>query len=242
MRILLCLSLLLAVFTQTRAQRSVYTVTSGEMIFGWADVEQEVPIGSGSFEDVSSNLRFSVFFHVGQYVHLDIGNSVGLFSGLALRNIGFITEDDALDLGVEKEKHRSYTLGIPLALKLGSFRDHFYIFGGGEYELLFHYKYKYWMDGDKHKTSEWFSDRTKRFLPSVFAGVQFPGGLNVKFRYYLDDFLNSDFHKGDNPLNDYSRYGKTQMFHISVCWQFDTRDIEKIWGGEGSSRAYDTRI
>ncbi len=240
MRKLFVFCMLIFSLATVNAQRDVYTVTSGEMIFGWADVEQ-APIGGGQLESVSNNLRFTAFFHIGQYVHLDLGNSVGIFSGLAIRNIGFITEDDALDLGVEKEKHRSYTLGLPLALKLGSFKDHFYLYGGGEYELLFHYKYKYWMDGDKHKTSEWFSDRTNLFVPSVFAGIQFPRGLNLKFKYYLDDFLNSDFKKGDNPLNDYSRYGKTQMFHISVSWQFDTRDIEKLWGGEGSDR-YDVRI
>ena len=237
MRFIFFLSVLF-IMVQVNGQRKVYSVTSGEMIFGWADVEQ-TPVGSNSMESVSSNLRFSVFFHLGQYVHLDLNNSVGLYSGLAVRNIGFITEDDALDIGVEKEKHRSYTLGLPLALKLGSFNDHFYLFGGGEYEMLFHYKYKYWINGDKYKTSEWFSNRTNRFVPSVFAGVQFPGGLNIKFKYYLDDFLNSDFKKGDV---DYSKYGKTQMLHISVCWQFDTRDIEKIWGGEGSNHVYDARI
>ncbi|MCT4646797.1 MAG: hypothetical protein N4A74_17540 [Carboxylicivirga sp.] len=241
MRKLLLLFLVMLGGYSAQAQTDVYTISSGEMIFGWADVEQK-PVDGGSMENISNNLRFSVFFHVGQYVHLDLSNSLGLYSGLAIRNIGFITEDDALDLGVEKEKHRSYTLGLPLALKLGSFKDHFYLYGGGEYELLFHYKYKYWIDGDKYKTSEWFSDRTNRFVPSVFAGIQFPQGLNVKFKYYLDDFLNNDFKKGNNPLNDYSRYGKTQMFHISVSWQFDTRDIEKLWGGDGSGRTYDARI
>ncbi|WP_430810115.1 MULTISPECIES: hypothetical protein [unclassified Carboxylicivirga] len=237
--------LLLAAFTLftlvVNAQTDVYTVSSGEMIFAWSDTEQ-TPIGGGSMENVSDNLRFSVFLHLGQYVHIDLGNSLGFYSGLALRNIGFITEDDALDLGVDKEKHRAYALGLPLALKLGSFRDHFYLYGGAEYELLFHYKYKYWVDGDKHKTSEWFSDRTNRFVPSVFAGIQFPRGLNLKFKYYLDDFLNTDYKKGDNPLNDYSRYGKTRMFHISLSWQFDTRDIEKLWGGDGAARHHDVVI
>lgn len=207
-----------------KAQSKVYSITSGEMIFSWADVEQTI---NGEAQSINSIPRFSMFFHVGQYLHMDLTNNVGLFSGAAIRNIGFITEDDALD--IEKEKHRSYTLGVPLALKLGSFRNHFYLYGGGEYELLFHYKYKYWIDGEKHKTSEWFSDRTNRFVPSVFAGVQFPGGLNVKVKYYLDDFLNNDFKKGDNPRNDYSRFGKTQMFYISLSWQFDSHDIKKIF-------------
>ncbi|TRX70736.1 outer membrane beta-barrel protein [Carboxylicivirga sp. M1479] len=240
MKKVLLVALVLFSLSKVYAQTDVYTVTSGELIFSWADVEQQVPF-PGEMQDISSNLRFTAFFHVGQYVHMDFGDAVGLYSGLAIRNIGFITEDDALDL--EKEKHRSYTLGLPLAIKLGSFRNHFYVFGGAEYELLFHYKYKYWIDGDKHKTSEWFSDRTNRFVPSVFAGIQLPRGLNVKFKYYLDDFLNTDYKKGDNPRNDYSRYGKTQMFYVSLSWQFDTRDLKKVWGGDDSgNRSYDARI
>ncbi|WP_439185212.1 hypothetical protein [Carboxylicivirga taeanensis] len=241
MRTYFILLVLLTCGGTLNAQSQLYTVTSGEMIFSWADVEQ-APLAGGPHENVAGVPRFSMFLHVGQYVHLDFTNTIGLYSGLALRNIGFITKDDALDLGVEKEKHRSYSLGLPIAFKLGAFKEHFYLFGGAEYELLFHYKYKYWIDGDKHKTSEWFSNRTKRFVPSVFAGVQFPRGLNLKFKYYLDDFLNSDFSKGDNPLNDYSRYGSTQMFYISLSWQFDTRDFNKIWNGERSGRAYNARI
>jgi len=208
-----------------QAQTDVYSVTSGEMIFSFAEVEQQ-PIG-GEMQSISNIPRFSVFFHVGQYLHMDFSDNIGLYSGAAIRNVGFITEDDALN--IEKEKHRSYTLGIPLAIKLGSFKNHFFIYGGAEYELLFHYKYKYWKDGDKHKTSEWFSDRTNRFVPSVFAGVQFPKGLNLKFQYYLDDFLNNDFKKGEDRLNDYSRFGNTQMFYISLSWQFNTKNFKKMF-------------
>jgi len=206
--------------TVANAQSDVYTVSSGELIFNWADVEM-------NDENVSTNMRFTAFLHLGQYVHVDFNDALGLYSGLALRNVGFIAQDDAL--GIEKEKHRSYTLGVPIALKLGSFRNHFYIFGGAEYELLFHYKYKYWVNGDKYKTSEWFSNRTNRFVPSVFAGVQLPKGMNIKFKYYLDDFLNNSFKKGDDPRNDYSRFGKTQMFYVSLSWQFNTKDFQKIW-------------
>lgn len=208
-----------------QAQTDVYSVTSGELIFSFADVEQKDQMGE--MQSITNIPRFSMFFHVGQYLHMDFSDNFGLYSGAAIRNIGFITEDDALD--IEKEKHRSYTLGIPLAIKLGSFKNHFYVYGGAEYELLFHYKYKYWMDGDKHKTSEWFSDRTNRFVPSVFAGIQFPKGLNLKFQYYLDDFLNNDFKKGTEARNDYSRFGKTQMFYVSLCWQFNTREFKKMF-------------
>ncbi len=225
------LIVLIAIVTSisfAKAQSDLYTVTSGELIFGWADVEQNI---GGQNQSVRGNMRFTLFFHLGQYVHYDFSNNFGLYSGGAIRNVGFITEDTDLDL--EKEKHRSYSLGIPLAVKFGAFDKHFYFFGGAEYELMFHYKYKWWEGGTKYKTSEWFSDRTNLFMPSVFAGVQFPKGLNVKFRYYLDDFLNSNYKKGNDPRNDYSRYKKTQMFHVSVCWQFRTKEIWKVFEEDG---------
>lgn len=236
MRKLLVIVTLLIGVHGVKAQSDLYTVSSGEVIFGWADVEQNV---DGTMQNVSTIPRFTLFFHVGQYVHYDFSNSFGIFSGGAIRNVGFITEDGAL--GLEKEKHRSYTLGVPLAVKLGTFKNHFYVFGGAEYELLFHYKYKWWEGGTKYKTSEWFSNRTKRFVPSVFAGVQFPKGLNLKFRYYLDDMLNSNYKKGNDPRNDYSRYGKSQMFHVSLCWQFNTKDFYKIFESD-SDRDYRAKI
>ena len=61
---------------------------------------------------------------------------------------------------------------------------------------MFHFKQKTFIDGAKYKYSDWFSSRTPTFIPSVFAGIQFPGGLQVKVKYYLDDFLNHKFNGG----------------------------------------------
>ena len=91
-------------------------------------------------------------------------------------------------------------------------RSYYDCFGGAEYEFAFHYKYKWWDNGEKHKVSEWFSNRTNRFLPSVFAGVQFPKGFNIKLKYYLTNLLNPNFQKGDHPRHNYSDYKKSQMF------------------------------
>ena len=116
-------------------------------------------------------------------------------------------------------------LGVPLAIKLGSFKDNFYIYAGGEYELLFHYKQKLFVDGDKTKYSEWFSDRTNRFLPSVFAGVQFPKGVNLQFKYYLDDFLNRDFRGTDFGVPvSYANY-KTQIYYISLSFNLRNKSF-----------------
>ena len=124
-----------------------------------------------------------------------------------------------------------------LALKFGSFKNHFYFYGGGEYELAFVLKEKYWTgtysrDGTKTKSVTWFSNQTPAFLPSLFAGVQLPGGINLKFKYYLTDFLNADYKVSGNSqegatfdLSDLSRYQESQIFYFSVCWQFNTAEL-----------------
>lgn len=196
--------------------QAVYPVSSGEMIFSFADVEE-------NGINVPSNMRFTIFFNYGQYWHFDVNNNVGFYTGGAVRNVGFITEQDD-----RKIKRRSYSLGLPLALKLGSFKDNIYIFGGGEYEWLFHYKQKIFVNDSKIKKTEWFSDRTKRFIPSVFTGIQFPKGLNVKFKYYLDDFLNKNFIGTDLGEDvDYSDFSQTQVYYISVSFQIKSNKYKE---------------
>jgi hypothetical protein len=231
--------------------QKVYSVTSGEIIFNQSN-SSFTQVFLDQYPDarlVSDNVRFTVFLHLGQYFHLDLNNSFGFFSGLALRNIGMIT-DETLPQTVSnagasvpysnyKIIRRQYTLGVPLALKLGSFKNHFYLFLGGENEIAFHLKEKYWTNtfdrsGSKTKSTEWFSSHTPTFLPSVFAGIQFPGGFNLKFKYYLTDFLNTDYIVSGNSkdgstfsISDQSRYQSTQLFYLSMCWQFDT---SSLWG------------
>ena len=95
-------------------------------------------------------------------------------------------------------------------------------------------KEKFWTgsferDGSKTKNTKWFSNQTPIFLPSVFAGVQLPGGVNIRFKYYLKNFLNTDYTVSSNSqegctfnLSDLSRYEESQIWYISVCWQFNT--------------------
>jgi hypothetical protein len=226
-----------------------YTETSGEIIFSMsqASFTQEFMDNYDGASLASNNVRFTCFFHVGEYVHYDLSNSFGLFSGLAIRNIGMITDETlpqqvaggegSVSYGQYKIIRRQYTLGLPLAIKIGAFDKHLYFFGGGEYELAFHFKEKYWTgnyerSGDKTKDTEWFSSQTPTFLPSVFGGIQFPYGLNVKFKYYLSDFLDSGFKGNGNnvggsifDISDQSRYKESNMFYFSLCWQFNTGEV-----------------
>jgi hypothetical protein len=126
-------------FSGTAHAQDVYTTTGGELLFQSGTIEK-----AGAH--VNTDLRFTLFFHVNEYVHFDIGNYVGFYTGIGVRNVGFITEENEI-----KTKFRSYMLGAPLAIKLGSFKDRFYIFGGGEYEWMFQCKQKTFIDGQKIK-------------------------------------------------------------------------------------------
>lgn len=227
---------------QSFSQANVYTVTSGELLFQWADVSfSDTYMAANPDEKQDANpLRFTAWFHFGQYLHVDFTPNVGLYTGLAFRNVGLISDEtlnlpnsqtgemESTDLKVIR---RSYTLGLPLALKLGSFDNHLYFFGGGEIEMAYAYKEKYWKshsrDGEKTKRPvEWFGDQTPLFIPSVFAGVQMPGGVNVKFKYYLQDFLNHDY-TSSSKVSDLTRYQTSQIMYVSVSWQFNTGKAAK---------------
>jgi hypothetical protein len=120
---------------------------------------------------------------------------------------------------------------------VGSFKDNFYLFAGGEYELAFVYKEKFWTgtfdrSGSKTKEVTWFGNQTPTFIPSLFGGIQFPGGINVKFTYYMTDFLDNSYKLAQNNqegsifnISDLSRYESSQVFLFSLCWQFNTASL-----------------
>lgn len=241
----LFLILIGAINVQIMAQ-NIYPVTSGEIIFSQSQSSftQEFMDQYPGANLSANNVRFTVFFHLGQYIHYDFNDKFGLYSGLGIRNVGMIT-DETLPQTVgttdsyddHKIIRRQYMLGVPLAFKVGSFKKHFYIFGGGEYELAFVMKEKYWTgsferDGAKTKNVKWFSNQTPTFLPSLFAGVQLPRGVNVRFKYYMTDFLNKDYKISSNNnvgssfnVSDLSRYQESQIYYVSICWQFNTSDL-----------------
>jgi len=206
----------------------IYSTNGGELIFSFADVEN-----AGA--DVTNILRFSAFFHAGQKWHFDFGNNFGMFTGYGIRNVGFITEnDDIMEAEFDeymgegdelKVKRRSYSLGVPLGIKLGNFDRGAYVYGGAELDLMFNYKAKLFVDGDKEeKFNEWFSDRTNLLNPSLFGGVQFPGGVNLQFRYYLLNFLDQDFsQRVDGGLRRPFEAVDSRMFYISIF--FNLKDL-----------------
>lgn len=200
----LVISCLLFLSNTTQAQ--YYTTAGAEMIFSWSTVQE---FGA----ERETRMRWSPVFNFGVHFHYDFSKSIGVFSGIKVRNIGFIYQT------VENKKviQRSYNMGIPIALKIGNL-DKFFVYAGYQFELPFHYKYKTWDSSDrsgaKTKFTNWFSDATPSVMHTIIGGVQFYRGLNIKFEWYLDNFINPDYVRNGVQINEGL---EVQVFSLSLA-------------------------
>ncbi|MBX2895563.1 MAG: hypothetical protein KF763_08970 [Cyclobacteriaceae bacterium] len=200
MRILF-FALLVLVSGLVYGQRA-YITSDGEIILGFAN------INNNGTED-SGIPRFSMFFHGQTLAHFDQTNNFGLLTGISLRNVGFIT-DAGTDL---RTKHRTYNVGLPIGIKVGDM-DGMYVYGGYELELPFNYKEKRFENDEKvSKFNTWFSRRTPAVYHTAFAGIRFPRGFSLRFKYYATPFFNKNFTVADGS-KPYQNL-EVNTFHIA---------------------------
>ena len=205
--VVFCLSFTIQGFSQSKP----YVTTGGEIIFSLASVEQ-----NGNSE--TSTLRFSPTFNLQAMLNKDLSKKFGLFTGLAIRNVGYIINDyiDPSNNLTFKKKFRTYNLGLPVGFKVGNL-DKTFFYGGYEVELAFTYKEKTFEDGDKtDKITGWFSDRNELFQHGFLAGIQFPYALNLKFKYYLSEFHNRDY-TNTAGIKPYAGL-KSNIYYFSLCF------------------------
>lgn len=190
-------------------QSKTYISSGGEMIFSFASITDH-----GVSQ--SSPMRWAPVFNLQTMLNADFSSKMGLFTGLALRNVGYIYDNykNPEDEVIYKKKFRSYNLAIPLGLKIGNL-DKMFIYGGYEVELPFLYKEKTFDGGDKINTiTGWFSDRQELFQHGFLVGIQFPYGLNLKFKYYLSEFHNQNY-MDSGGIKPYEGL-KSNVFYFSL--------------------------
>jgi hypothetical protein len=201
----------------TTSYKKFYTASASELIFSAADFGKvsittpgpaDIPVTSPSFTpDIVP--RFSAFLHIANQMHFNVSNTFGFYSGFGLRNIGMINKfNDSLRI-----KQRFYSLGVPLAFKIGDMGKKIYFSAGAEAEFFFHYKQKTFAGnegriGEKvQKFNEWFSKRNNLFMPSVFVEFNFGKGNYVRLKYYLSNIL-------INGKQDFIANGVTSSFTV----------------------------
>ena len=138
-------------------------------------------------------------------------------------------------------------LGVPLGLKLGDLENGLFVYFGGQIEWGFAYKQKRFENNKKvDKFTEWNSKRMNQWQPSAFIGVNFPYGMNIKFKYYFDNFLNQDFtdYTADGePFKPYAGQN-SQIFYFSLNFFLftPTRTYKSYVDGDESESAQRARI
>ncbi len=212
-KILLVVGMFAFMANIANAQVRTYATTGGEIIFSFADIDNN---------DINPDniIRFSPVFNLQVFGNFDFGKNFGILAGGSIRNVGFINGNTDPDNSGIKKKYRTYNLGIPVGFKVGDVNK-FFFFGGYEIEFPFHYKEKTFVNGVKqdNKISTWFTSRVPTFYNSVFAGIQFPYGLNLKFKYYFTNFFNEGFTETVNSedVMPYQGY-KANVFYFSLSF------------------------
>ena len=139
--------------------------------------------------------RFSMI-NFGYHFNYDFDTHFGIFTGLGIKNIGFIEKDSRpYNSDDSTIKRRVYTIGVPLGFKLGNLQKKNYGFIGGGVDFPFNFREKGFVKrNDKAKFSEWFSDRTADYMPYLFAGFS-ARGTTLKLQYYPGNFFNPEYNE-----------------------------------------------
>jgi hypothetical protein len=214
---LLFISFLFSV-TLFAQKNKFYTTAGGDGgIFSYSNASE----GGRSYSNI---VRFSPVFNFGTSWHYDFNKTFGMFWGWNVRNIGIITERDSI-----KYKRRVYSLGIPVAFKIGNLNRNSFMYAGYEISFPFLYKEKLFINDDKKSVCEtWFSDKTPRVLHSVFIGTHFPNQATIKFQYYLSNFFNQQYAEKQNGIDVRPfQTANANIFFLTFGYDFDLKDVFK---------------
>ena len=211
----LIILVLCAIGVHAQKNTKVYGSFASEMIFSFAFIENTD--AEGQTYDQGNIMRWAPVFNVQGMLNIDFHNTFGLFTGGAIRNVGFIYENP-LDPDNTKFKYRSYNFGIPVGIKIGKL-DKMLLFGGYEIEFPFAYKEKHFVNEVKEvKEVIWFTDRVEQVQQSVLAGIQFPYGAYIKFKYYLTNFHDRDYVAMVDGVETKPYDFKANIFYFSIGW------------------------
>ncbi|HEY3385766.1 MAG TPA: hypothetical protein VGK46_04595, partial [Saprospiraceae bacterium] len=179
----LILSFLFLATVPAYSQSRFYNTYGAEMIFSFANIED-------NGVEQESRMKWAPVLNIQSYLNKDLSDKFGLFTGIALRNVGYGYKNyfDEEAQKIYEKKFRSYNLGFPIGIKVGNLSE-FFVFAAYEIDIPFAYKEKTYDDGAKiRKDITWFSDRQQRFQHGVMAGFQLTTGANVKFKYTFNEF------------------------------------------------------
>jgi hypothetical protein len=172
-------------------------------------------------EQLKTPVRFAPFFNYGYHANYDLSPHFGLITGIDLKNVGVIVKDTITT------KHRAYSVGLNLALKVGNMTEKFYFFTGGSYEYLFAYKEKLFTGNEKIKRrGDFYRNDVNQFLPALFAGINMKG-VTFKVQYYLDDFFSENYRFRNTNGYEYQPYTSSRLILFMIGYRKNLSDNKK---------------
>ena len=179
----------------------------------------------------TGTLRFSFILNTGFTYNLNFNKNIGMLTGIDIKNIGFIEKTGDLTT-----KRRVYTVGVPLAVKLGDMaKKGSYVLIGGGIDVPVNYKEKSFTDRNSKLTkfNEWFSQRTAQVMPYIFAGLKVRRGWNLTLQYYPGNFMNSSY-KDVNGVTLYNGYeARIAFFSAGYSLPYGRQKNKKTIGLKG---------
>lgn len=194
MRQLLLSFIALSIFTcQSYAQNTSGDASTSKKKFVASTVVETslLQFANGCYADDSLEavVRFTYFFNMGVDFNYQASKRFKPFFGLNMKNIGLIIKKED-SVNTYRWKHRVYTVGVPIGIKLYFLEKNKLMFkAGADFSYAFNYKKKYFVNKTKTKSNEFFSDQTNNFMPSIFVGAAY-SGVTASVNYYLNNFFN----------------------------------------------------
>lgn len=195
------LSIQIAAFSQNK----IYGVFENKTLFQIGLIEDSAG------NQIKSVLRFAPFANYTLQAHKDFNNKLGLYTGIGVKNVGFILRDNTTDMTI---KSRAYCLSIPIGLKYGNLEDEKYVFIGGEFLTQFDYKEKVFLNGDKSKRKTLYDNDINTFNYSTTIGLNYKGFM-IGAEYTFGGFFNDKYEfipDKSNPSATSGSYTKSDIF------------------------------
>lgn len=165
------------------SQNKLYGVFESKTLFQVGMLEDSA---GGS---VKSILRFAPFANYTLQGHKDFSNKFGLYAGIGVKNVGFITRQNSTDMNV---KSRAYCISVPLGLKFGNFKEDKYLFVAGEFLTQLDYKEKVFIGSDKSKRKSYYDNDINLFNYSASIGLHLKGFI-IGAEYTLSNFFDDKY-------------------------------------------------
>jgi hypothetical protein len=202
---LFALSLLCFTFTSMGQGKKMYGVFENKTLFQIGIVE------SSDGSSVSGPIRFAPFANYTLQGHKDFSNTIGIYTGIGVKNVGFISKYNDTLYSEMRVKSRAYSISVPLGLKFGNMEEDRYFYVAGEFLAQIDYKEKVFIGDDKSKRKN--DADINKINYSAIVGFNLKG-FTIGAEYTLNNFYGDNYHLTPSKANPSYVYGTPSKSNI----------------------------